>query len=369
MFYWSVKSLLVEKWSVLTAACGIALALLLALYLDAVFRGEAGQIVTFIERTPGDVWVLQDGISDLHMARSRLNENVIYAVRQVEGVASVTRFLYRDSLIGPNGQEKLAYVVGIPSASEARSAWERATGWTAPTPGHVVLPAPMARAQNLQPGDRVRVGDESFILSGVSRGTYSMANPLIFLDETDARNLFDMRDGANVLLVFARPDTSPSELAARINREVEKASALTPQALRHNDFNLAMKMGGALIGVLEIMGLAVAGLIVIFTAFVFSSNHRREFAIAKALGAPTKQLAGSALAQTAVVSFLGIVIGALVTYPLEAGLRHWVPGIAVSFSSMTVLVLGTATLCLALLSALLPLRYVLSVDPMLVFQD
>lgn len=369
MFFWTVRSLFAEKWSVLASACGIALALLLALYLDAVFRGEANQIVAFIERTPADVWVLQDGVSDLHMARSRVSENTIYAVRQVAGVDRVARFLYRDSLVGETGNEKIAYVVGIPADPKARSAWEQATGWKAPPPGHAILPARLAEAEDLKTGDEVRVGSAEFILSGLSEGTYSMANPLVFLDEEDARDLFDIGDGANVLLVFVSQGVSPSELAARINQKVDKASALTPQTLRHNDFNLAMQMGGALIGALELMGLVVAGLIVIFTAFVFSSSHRREFAIAKALGAPPKQLAAAALTQTAAVSLLGIVIAAIATPPLQAVLHRWVPGVAVSFSPTTILALGLASFCLALLAALFPLRYVLRVDPMLVFQS
>lgn len=368
MFFWITKSLLNEKWSVLTAACGIALALLLALYLDAVFRGEAGQIVTFIERTPADVWVLQDGVSDLHMARSRLSENAIYAVRKVEGVAGVTRFLYRDSLVGAQGREKLAYVVGIPSDPKARTAWEQATGWKAPKHGRVILPARLAEAEGLKTGDKVRVGNAKFILSDVSKGTYSMANPLVFLDEADARHLFDMDDGANVLLVFALPGTSPSDLAVRINTEVDKASALTSPILRRNDFNLAMQMGGALIGVLEILGLIVAGLIVVFTAFAFSSSHQREFAMAKALGAPARQITGAALTQTATISLLGVTIASIATPPLQMALHHWVPGVAVSFSPTTILVLGLATLLLAILAAIFPLRYVLRVDPMLVFQ-
>lgn len=368
MLYWTVKSLLSEPMSVLSAALGIALALILALYLDAVFRGEAGQIVAFIERTPGDVWVLQKGVEDLHMARSVVSENAIAQVRRVTGVESVVRMVYRDALIGEKGRERLSYVAGIPADPDTRRRWEAATGWTAPAPGGVVMPAPMARGAGLRIGDKVRIGEASFTVTGVSSGTFSMANPLVFMDERDARRQFGLGDGANILLVRASSGISAAQLAARIEAESDDVRALPRDQLARNDYRLALEMGGALIAMMSLMGTAVAALIVTFTAYAFVSARVAELAVAKALGAPRHQLILSAMLQTGLVTLLGVALTLGVIGPMEAALSAWVPDVAVDFSLAVALKLGAATLLTAEVAALVPAMYLQTVDPALVFQ-
>ena len=240
MLYWTIKSLFAERASVGAAAVGIALALLLALYLDAVFRGEAGQLVAFIEKTPGDVWVLQKGVENLHMTQSTLTENAVVAIKQVDGVARVTRYIYRASTVGEPGMERMAYVVGIPDDPVLRGRWETATGWSVAQMGEAILPEPMLRSLDLEVGGTVRIGDQNYVIGGVSRGTFSMANPLIFINERDARKQFEVGDGTNVLLVERSPDVTPEMLAARIVSETDDVRALVRSDLVDNDFQLAL---------------------------------------------------------------------------------------------------------------------------------
>ncbi len=134
MIYWTFKSFLNQPLSLFGSAVGIALALILGLFLDAVFRGEAGQILTFIERSPGQVWVLEKGVEDLHMARSVISQDAIDKIAKVNGVAMAIPMLYRDALIGQKGQETFTYVAGIPTDPAMRQAWEKATGWSAGWP-------------------------------------------------------------------------------------------------------------------------------------------------------------------------------------------------------------------------------------------
>lgn len=122
MLHWTFNSLLADRYNVLGAAAGIALALLLAQYLDAVFRGEAAQIAAFLDHSDADVFVLQKGVANLHMSSTRVTENAIAAVRGVDGVAQLRRLVYRPALVGLRGGERLAYVVGV--GADDDSAWD-----------------------------------------------------------------------------------------------------------------------------------------------------------------------------------------------------------------------------------------------------
>lgn len=40
------------------------------LFFDAIYRGEVERAVTYIRRMDADVWVMQRGVSNMHMART-----------------------------------------------------------------------------------------------------------------------------------------------------------------------------------------------------------------------------------------------------------------------------------------------------------
>jgi putative ABC transport system permease protein len=367
MIFWTVKSLLSQPKSLVVSAIGIALALILGLFLDAVFRGEAGQILTFVERSPGEVWVLEGGVENLHMARSTLSAPEVFAVGEVPGIKSAMSIFYRDGLLGQRGSEIFTYVAGIPADNASRQLWEQTTGWTAPTPGNVVVPAPLSGKPGYALGDTVLVSGVEYKVGGYSDGTFSMANPLVFIDESDARKQFVLPEGANLVLALAEPGTTPEQLAARIEEQVAGVKALTRGQLMDNDYSLALDMGGALISMMGMIGTMVAGLIVAFTAFAFVSDRIAELAVTKALGAPRHQLILSALFQTGLVALLGISLALIAIFPLQAALTAWVPDVAVRFSLPVALKLGAATFLAAELAALVPAIYVQKVDPALVF--
>lgn len=357
--------MLAERYNVLGAAAGIALALLLALYLDAVFRGEAAQIAAFLEHSDADVFVLQKGVANLHMSRTRVTENAIAAVRGVDGIARLRRLVYRPALVGPRGGERLAYVVG--AGADGDSAWDVAQGARRPSPGQALVPQPMARQQGWTLGDRVRIKDREFAIGGLTRGTFSMANPLIYLTDVDARRLFGESDGADAVLVRAAPGVGAAVLAARINRASDDVVALTRAELVASDTQLALDMGGALVGLMSTIGMLVAALIVAFSAYAFVARRTRELAVIKALGATRGRLLASAALQTGVIGVFGGTFAAVAIVVLDAALERWVPEVAVQPALGITLVLSGLTLLVAEFAALIPAWQLLKVDPAQVF--
>jgi putative ABC transport system permease protein len=368
MLRWTLKSLWQERVSVTAGAVGIALALLLGIYLDAVFRGEADQIAAFVERTDADVWVLQKGVKNLHMTRTQVTEDSIARIAATPGVARLTRLVYRVGLMGERGAERIVYVVGVPENVEATGLWTGTATAQVPAPGQAIVPAALARQSGLRRGDTIRIRDRRFTISGLSSGTFSMANPLVFIGEADARDLFDAGDGASTLLIKAAPGISSAALADALRAADDGIVALTQTELHDNDHRLALEMGGALIALMGAIGTGVAILIVAFTALAFVGHRVPELAVAKALGARWPALVGSALLQTALVALLGAGLALAAVAPMDAALSRFVPEVAVHFSWVTALQLGAVTTTVALLSALLPAWLVLRVDPALVFR-
>lgn len=368
MIFWTLKSLWAERLAVTASAGGVALALLLGLYLDAVFRGEADQIVAFTEHADVDVWVLQKGVVNLHMTRSRLSEASVVAIQRAPGVAVAMPLLYRADLVGAPGAEREAYVVGAPVDAQGVGAWSIAAGDAVPSRGRVIVPNAMARSAGLGLGDDIRIAGRHYAIAGLSLGTFSMANPLIFMAETDARDLFDMHDGASILAVRAAPGISPDALAATLELETSDVVALSRAELMRNDYALSLQMGGALIRIMGIIGTLVSALIVIFTAYAFIAGRSREFAVARALGASRGDLLSSALLQTGAVALAGSLLAFVGAALLDAALSEWVPEVAVHFTAGVAAQAALFAILTAELAGLLPAWQILRVDPATVFQ-
>lgn len=368
MLNWVWKTLIHERLAALASAGGVALAMLLVLYLDAVFRGEADQVVAFIEKTPGEVWVLQSGIENLHMTRSRLAEQTIADVRWVADAAGaqVIPVVYRDALVGPDGAHRIAYVVGV-SAQAPVTAWEMAAGSAIPGVGQVVVPAAMAAQLGLGLSHSIKVGAGDFEISGLSRGTFSMANPVLFVHEQDAREILDVADGANLLIV--RTSGNPETLALAIREYSDDVEVLTREALIASDRRIALEMGGELIYLMGLIGLVVSALVVSFSSYAFVSLRQRELAIMRATGAATPALIGTVVVMSLGLALAGIVLAGLLV-PLSSGLlQRFVPEVAVHFSVLEFARLSLAIVFVAMLAAIIPALRVARVDPTLVFQS
>lgn len=365
---WVWKTLMHERLSALASAGGVALAMLLVLYLDAVFRGEADQVVAFIEHTPGEIWIVQSGIENLHMTRSRIADQTIADVQWAADAAGaqVLPVVYRDALVGPEGAQRLAYVVGV-SPEAPVTAWDLAAGTAIPRPGQVVVPAALAAQLGLGLADSIRVGPREFEISGLSRGTFSMANPVLFIHQADARDILDVDDGANLLILRGGSDTE--QLAQAIRNASDDVEVLTRDELIASDRRIALEMGGELIYLMGLIGLAVSALVVSFSSYAFVALRQRELAIMRATGATTAGLIGAVLIMSLGLALTGIVLAGVMIPVSSALLVRFVPEVAVHFSALEFFRLALAIVFVAVLASMIPALRVARVDPSLVFQS
>ena len=89
MWHWMYRSLLHEPLAFVLGIAATASALLLVMFYEAVWAGEAEQIVAYPRNAGADVWVMQRGVANMHMATSYLSDWKVEQVRQLPGVADV----------------------------------------------------------------------------------------------------------------------------------------------------------------------------------------------------------------------------------------------------------------------------------------
>ena len=367
---WIAKNLLEERAALAASIGGVALSLVVVLLVGGMFAGESERIVTYLERAGADVWVMQSGVSNMHMATSLMRGEVVGAVKAVRGVASATPILNVGAFLESHDGQWYSYIIGVHPEERRGGPWAMMSGRALPGPGEAVIPDVLAKKAKLGIGNTINALGRAFTIVGISTDTYSMANSVTFVAYGDLAKLLSVRDGtASYLLIQAAPGMSSADLAARIRSAVPDVNALTREAAVESDRRIAMQMGIGIIGVMTWVGGLVAALVIALTTYTATIRRARELGVVKALGFRQRTLYLAVLVQGGVVAALGYGVALAVAYAVRPLLGVSAPEVALVYSSLSLLRLAATTALIAIAASCVSGRHVARVDPAIAFRE
>ncbi len=364
----AIKNLFQERGRLLFSLGGVAAALLLILILEGVFVGTSEQIVTYPQKADADVWVMQEGVSNMHMATSFLPGNLDEAISAVPGVKEVTAILYVNNFVKIGGEKWFSYIVGLKENTARGGPWEIAEGTGKPGPGEVILSDILARKGDVGLGDSVTILNRQFRVAGLSKGTFSMVNSITFLTYADLEALLSTPGAASYFLVTVEPGSSPETMAERIRQTIPGINAMSKDAFVASDRSMARQMGTDIIRVMTLVGFVVGALVIGLTMYTATVRRAKEYGIIKALGAKNRYLLALVMLQTLVIAFLGLGIAIALAYLAQIVIPAIAPEIALAYPVGSIIKLGLASLIIALIAALLPAYRITRVEPGIVFK-
>jgi len=182
MLTWAWKTLFSQRGSFIGSALGVASAFILVLFFEAVWHGESEQVIAYPSHLKPDVWVMQSGVANMHMAMSFVWDWKADRIAQIPGVKKVTPITYLSTVIAANQQELFAFVVGLkPEAEERAGPWAMSAGRKLEHRNEAIIPDVLSEITGVKIGDKIRITDKSFTVVGLSSGTYSSANAVLFV--------------------------------------------------------------------------------------------------------------------------------------------------------------------------------------------
>ncbi len=368
MFRWIIKTLWRQKGSVITSSSGVAFAFVLVVVMDAAFVGESNQIVAYARNINPDVWVMQKGVSNMHMATSFVWDWKAKRIAEIPGVKQVTPILYVNTVVRSGGQNWFSYVIGLLPNNQRAGPWMMSSGNAIPGPGEIVLPNILSRMTNVKLGDKSTIADKEFTVVGFSDETFSMANSIVFVNFSDLEDLVSSSGTVSFILVDAEPDQDVNDLANRIEQQVDKVSSITQDRFIKNDFQIAMLMGVEIVSFMTIIGSVLAAMIIAFTVYSQVARRKQELAIAKALGYKNRSLYLVVLFQTFIITGLALVLALLISILLLPFLSTLVPQITLTVTMTALIRMSVIAMIVAIIASLVPVRIVANVDPLTVFK-
>jgi len=353
------RQLLAKRGRTLAGLIGIAAAFLLVLALNAIFAGIEGRLTGYINRSGADVIVAQAGVQTMHMTQSALPEEDARAIAAVEGVALATPILYKSVFIQRDDKSGVVALLGgapIPGGAHT------------PTGRGIVIDEALANQLGVRIGGTVTVLGTDLRVTGEVTGTAAISGSFAFVARPTLARLLQAQGLASYVLVRARPGTSASALAKRINGSVPGVTASTREQFAASERRVVGDMSTDIVRAMTfigfVIGVAVAGLV----AYSVTLTQLRDIAVLRALGLTARRALALIGAQVASMILGGFVLALTLVLGLAALAPTLSPTLVLSVQADDVLHVALVAGAVGLAAALVPIFRVVRVEPASVFR-
>ena len=363
------RNLLRSRARLAVSIGGVALALTLVMALDAIFEGVGRQLTAYIDRSGADVWVSQSGVRNLHMVASWLPTTTTEAVADVDGVALAEPILYTTDSMSARDERSWAYVIGLTPDATMGGPWDVVEGTGRPGPGEAVIDRRFAQRAGIGLGDSVTMLGREFRIAGLTEGTASLVNSVAFVSFDDFAARRGGEPAVSYVLVRTSGGVSSDTLAERIGSIVDGVAVQTTGAFGVAERKLVLDMSGDVISIMNVIGFVVGLAVVALTVYIATLALRREYGTLKAFGAPDGYLYRVVLAQAGLSVMAGFVAAVAITAALSAVVPRTGVNLELAIAGASLVKVGVVAAVIAALAALLPIRQIARLDPVLVARE
>lgn len=361
------KNLVQDQLRLALSAVGIALAVMLILFLFGLRAGVFQGARAYLQNSPGSVVVMPAGVKSTMTASGKyLPAGAKDAVGHFDDVDVVTPVLRTSAIPDLHGNKEYIILVGY-EPSLGGGPWSLTSGQEPVADDEVVLDRVLARRHQFHLGDTFEITGRQLKVVGLSGGTNSWLGTYIFARKPLVESLLLAPDAVNMLLVTPRAGIKPGELAARIQglsgmNALPKSDVIAnDQAVLAGVFNQVLTV---MVAAAFIIGALVVGM-VIYTATV---ERRREYGVLKAVGARNSVLYGIVLSQAVIAAGIGVMVGVVFAFGMGRLVMEWRPQFIVAIEPSAIQLTLGAGFVMALLGALVPARAVAGLAPADVFR-
>lgn len=237
--------------------------------------------------------------------------------------------------------------------------WWKVTGRWAETRGEAMAGARAARELGLGTGSTLEIGGHPFEVVGVVE-TGGSEESQIFVGLEEAQQITGER-GASLIQVMALGD--PSQVAKRL----EAGLGARVKEIRQISESEAFLLGKMqlLLALVTASVLGASTLAVMATMLTSTLEREHEVGLMKALGAGSRNVAYLFLAEASVLGVLGGVLGYLLGLVLIWLIGREVFGAPLPIAPAVLPITILASLAIALVGSLFPVRRALEVDPVI----
>ncbi|GGE60260.1 ABC transporter permease [Nesterenkonia cremea] len=334
----------------------VALITLLLVMLTGLTSGLARQNIAAIDSLPADRIVFGDDERDPSYTESSVDAEQLEAWQQAANVSHAEPL----GISQTTAESETALSVAVFGLAEDSVMGPE--GGAAPSAGETVISEEISEDLGLTVGDSVTVNGQELTVSAVAPTQWYSHTPVMWTALTQWQELSPRGDPdavGTVLAVTLQDDAVPT-LDGQDVDDVAGTWSMTPTESFDALASYSSENGS--LTLMQVMLYLISALVIAAFLTVWTIQRTRDIAVLKALGASTGYVLRDSLAEAALVLFLGASIG---------GLAGWAGGLAASGAApveltvLTTLAPAAGVLLTGLAAAVLAVRRVTRVDPLL----
>ncbi len=369
MFKLAWHNLTHERTRLAISVGGVALAVLLILTMAGMFAGSEEHAVAYIRNQPAPLWLMQEGVANMHMSSSILPPDAVERARAVDGVREAVGLLYANAGVDVDGNLIYSYIFAVEDGAPFGGPWRMAEGVTDLKPNEAIIDKELAARYGIGLGDTVEVLGLELKLAGLSEGTFGIATSITFVNKQTLAALMGIpQDAASYILIQPEPGVDLDALADRLREAVPEANLMSQEAFAASDQEMIRQMGADILWAMNIVSYIVGLLVIGLTIYTATLERAHEYGVLKAIGADTLRLMQVVFAQAFISTVLGFFVGVGLSYAVAALVSRVYPEMLVLIEIETLVRQIPVLLAVTALAALLPLGRIVRLDPVAVFK-
>lgn len=345
---------------------GVAVALLLVLVLDGLKVGALERVTSYIRTSPADVIVSQEGVRTIHMSSSTLPVDTITRAAAVPGAAWAAPVAFTSTAVDGPGGRLLTYLIGYDTGT-GRGGPARIETGRAPGRGEALVDDAAADVLDLPVGSAATVQGRSLTVVGHVTGGTSITNTTVFISSEEFADM--VAPTVSYVLVAGDGSADPNELAAQVAAALPGTTVQTRDQFVASESAVVGDMSADLLTLMDLVGYLIALAVVALGLMTSTLDRLRDYGVLKALGAPTRRLAGTVTSQVLWITSLAVATATVLALALSVLVPVLAPTVQLSVTADSVASAALGALGAGLAGALLPVWLLARVDAATAFRS
>ena len=361
------KNLFHEKTRFFISVGGVALAILLMLFLLGMWQGISSAYTAYPEKNPAQIIISKEGITDLFHGVSIVSSQDAEIIKNTTGVDEVVGMITLPAIYEKNGRKQDMFLVSYEPGSRLGAPWNIIAGGEAKGKNEIVLDAGFAKKNNLLVGDRINLLDVDFKIVGLNKGGSTILASFGFIRLSDAQEILKLIEATNWLYVSLLPGADPASVRTSIAEQTTGLTILTKDEFITNTLaeleETFLPIINAMVAIAVAVGIAIIGL----TVYTATIEKSREYGILKAIGVKNRYLYFLVFEQAGISAAIGFLVGLALAFG-AASLSARSGQIPIEFSFNIIAIVFGLTIFISLISSYIPMKKIANIDPAEVFK-
>jgi putative ABC transport system permease protein len=363
------RNLIHEGGKLFLSIAGVAASLTLILLLMGFREGLYDTLTAYVNHLHADLIVAQSGVEGLSSSDSAIPLDLHGIVAEMAQAEEAGHILLADVIFTQSEVKTPVMLVGYEPAAAFGSPWKLGQGRLLEADDEILVDSWLAKRTGIALDDRVDLLGGSFKVVGLTRETSSWMSPYIFVTLKAAGNLLGISGTVSYHLLRLPDGIDVEDAAQAIEKEVTGVDALTPQAIAQADQRVLSTIMDTPINVMLFIGVVIGIAVIGLTAYTSIIDHLREYGVLMAVGASGLRLGRLVVSETLYRAVLGYLLGIGLSYVAAFVIMARWPQFNILIRPENIAQAGLLALVMSLIAALIPVRGLSRIDPMIVFKS